>query len=555
MMPEAATMSCRVLAVGSETRPRRVPLVEPVDLKEAVMTIRSLALTARSAAIVAALFLSQAALAQSPSSSPASPSPAAAAQPAPGRGGPASGPQTDLHRLPPDSTTSQKLVLPDRTLSFEATAGSIRLYDGKGEPQADIAFTAYLLDGADPASRPVTFVFNGGPGSASAWLQVGAIGPWRLPMSGDAAVPSARPELVANADTWLDFTDLVFIDPVGTGYSRFVTQNGDARKQFFSVEGDVDATAVTIRRWLEQANRITSPKFVVGESYGGIRGPMTVWNLQTDQGIGVKGLILVSPVLDFRDFQGSSLLQHVARLPSMAAVAREAKGAVSRADMADVESYAASEYLLDLLKGKGDPAVLDRMSDKVASLIGLDRGFVRHLGGQVSADAFRREFDRANGKVASGYDGTVRGYDPFPFAYTSRFSDALTDALNAPVTSAMIDLYEHRLMWRPDGHYELLNDNVNNSWNWGSGINPPEAMTQLRRSLALDPKLKVLVTHGLFDLVTPYFGSKMLLDQLPVYGSPDRVRLIVNPGGHMFYTRDGSRGRLRDEAKAMIAGS
>jgi carboxypeptidase C (cathepsin A) len=506
------------------------------------MSIRSLILPGT--AVLAMLCVPQSVVAQvsSPSAPPSS------------RSAPSSGSPADLHRLPPDSTTSQKIKLPDRTLSFQATAGSIRLYDGKGEPQADIAFTAYLLDGADPASRPVTFVFNGGPGSASAWLQLGAAGPWRIRMSGDAVAPSARPELIPNADTWLDFTDLVFIDPVGTGYSRFVSQTGDARKQFYSVEGDADAMAVTIRRWLEQSNRITSPKFILAESYGGIRGPKTVWNLQTDQGVGVNGLILVSPVLDFREFTGSSLMQYVARLPSMAAAARAAKGEVGRADMEDVERYAASDYLVDLVKGKGDSQTLDRLSDKVAALTGLDREFVRRLGGQVPADAFRREPDRAQGKVASGYDATVKGFDPSPYAYISRYGDALTDALNAPVTSAMIDLYEHRLMWRPDGHYELLNESVNNSWEWGSGINPAESLTQLRRSLALDPKLKVLVAHGLFDLVTPYFGSKLQLDQLPVYGSADRVRLVVYPGGHMLYMRDPSRARLRDDAKAMISG-
>jgi carboxypeptidase C (cathepsin A) len=506
------------------------------------------------AASLAALFLSQTVLAQEEQRpAPAPPPPASA--PA-GRSGPPAAPQTaEPHRLPPDSTTKQVLVLPDRTLSFQATAGSIRLYNGKGEPQADIAYIAYQLDGVEARSRPVTFVFNGGPGSASAWLQIGNAGPWRLPMNSEAAFPSAPPELIPNPDTWLDFTDLVFIDPVGTGYSRFVTTGEDVRKQFLSVNGDVSATAVTIRRWLEQANRITSPKFILGESYGGIRGPRTVWDLQTEQGIGVNGLIMVSPVLDFREFQGSSILQYVAKLPSMAAVAREAKSKVSRSDMQDVERYAGSDYLLDLMKGKGDPATLDRLSDKVASLIGLDRGFVRRLAGQVPAEAFRREFERSEGKVTSGYDGTVTGYDPFPYAYIGRFEDPLSDALNAPMTSAMIDLYEHRLNWKPDGHYELLNESVTGAWDWGRGLDPPESLTQLRRALALDPKLRVLVAHGLFDLVTPYFGSKMALDQLPVYGSADRARLVVYPGGHMFYTRDASRAELRGEAKAMISGN
>ena len=151
-----------------------------------------------------------------------------------GRSTPATPVAAEQHRLPPDSTTKQTLALPGRTLAFSATAGSIRLFDDKGEPQADLAYTAYQLDGADARARPVTFFFNGGPGAASAYLQFGATGPWRLPISGDAAVSSASPDLQPNAETWLDFTDLVFIDPVGTGYSRFVATGDDVRKKFFS---------------------------------------------------------------------------------------------------------------------------------------------------------------------------------------------------------------------------------------------------------------------------------------------------------------------------------
>src|SRR5690348_13678215 len=154
---------------------------------------------------------------------------------------PASQAVAEQHKLPPDSTTKQTLDLPGRSLAFTATAGSIRLFDDKGEPQADIAYTSYQLDGTDRATRPVTFVFNGGPGSASAWLQLGNNGPWRLPINADAITPSAEPELKPNAETWLDFTDLVFIDPVGTGYSRFVATGDDVRKKFFSISGDVES--------------------------------------------------------------------------------------------------------------------------------------------------------------------------------------------------------------------------------------------------------------------------------------------------------------------------
>ena len=188
---------------------------------------------------------------QQPPAATPSPSPSGQKDGA-GRGAAATPPVADQHRLPPDSTTRQTLALPGRTLDFTATAGSIRLFDDKGEPQADIAYTSYQLNGADRASRPVTFLFNGGPGASSAWLQFGDAGPWRVSITGEGAVSSATPDLLPNAETWLDFTDLVFIDPVGTGYSRFVASGDDVRKRFYSVDGDVSAIALVIRRWLEK---------------------------------------------------------------------------------------------------------------------------------------------------------------------------------------------------------------------------------------------------------------------------------------------------------------
>jgi carboxypeptidase C (cathepsin A) len=459
---------------------------------------------------------------------------------------------SEPHRLPPDSTTKQTLVLPGRTLAFTATAGSIRLFDEKGEPQADIAYTAYRLDGADPAARPVTFVFNGGPGAASAFLQFGAVGPWRLAIDGQAAVSSASPDLRPNAETWLDFTDLVFIDPVGTGYSRFVATGEETRKRFYSVDGDVNSIAVTIRRWLEKSDRLLSPKFIAGESYGGIRGPKIVRELQVQQGIGVKGIVLLSPVFDFRERSGSSPLQYVASLPTMAAVAREAKGAVSAADMADVEHYAQGDFLADLIKGQADAEATTRLADKVAALTGIDPAVSRRLAGRFDVSEFRREFDRRDGKVTGRYDASVTGFDPYPDSSVSHFGDPSGEPLVAPLTSAAVDFTTRKLNWRPDGSYQLLNRSVERAWDFGGGLNPPESVSQLRQILALDPKLKVLVGHGLFDLAAPYFGSKILLDQLPTYGSRERVKLVVYPGGHMFYSRDAARAAFRAEAEAMM---
>jgi carboxypeptidase C (cathepsin A) len=501
------------------------------------------------ASLLAAWLLAASAVAQETKE----PGAAASASQAGARGGAASSPAAaEARKMPADSTTKQTLALPGRTLAFNATAGSIRLFDDKGEPQADIAYTAYQLEGADRATRPVTFLFNGGPGAASAWLQLGNSGPWRLDINADQVTPSASPDLKPNAETWLDFTDLVFIDPVGTGFSRFVATGDDVRRRFYSVNGDVNAIALTIRRWLERHDRLLSPKYIAGESYGGIRGPKIVRNLQTQQGVGVKGLILISPLFDFREYSGSSLLQYVTSLPTYAAVARATKGSVTRADMDDVERYARGDFLSDLIKGEADQEATSRMADKVASLTGIDRATSRRLAGRFGVAEFRREFDRREGKVTGRYDASVLGDDPFPDSSFSHFGDPSGDALIAPVTSAAVDLYTRKLNWRPDGSYELLNGSVERAWDFGRSLSPVESTTELRQILALDPKLKVLVAHGLFDLATPYFGSKIQLDQLPPFASPERVKLAVYAGGHMFYSRDASRKALRADVEALM---
>jgi carboxypeptidase C (cathepsin A) len=489
-----------------------------------------------------------------PAEKPAAAAPSGQKSGAAGRRGTdaADTPAAEQHRLPPDATTRHTLDLPGRSLAFTATAGSIRLFDEKGEPQADIAYTSYQLDGADRTSRPVTFLFNGGPGAASAYLQLGNSGPWRLPINADAVTPSASPDLQPNAETWLDFTDLVFIDPAGTGYSRFVAAGEDVRKRFYSIDGDVSSIALVIRRWLEKYDRLLSPKFVGGESYGGIRGPKIVSNLQTQQGVGVRGLILVSPLLDFREFSGSSILQFVASLPSYAAVAREARGAVSRADLAEVENYARGDFVADLIKGEADIEATNRVADRVAALTGIDQAVSRRLAGRFDAIEFRREFDRRNGKVTGRYDASVLGLDPYPDSDFFHFSDPSGEALTASLTSAIVDLTRRKLNWRPDGSYQLLNGSVERAWDFGRGTNPPQSVADLRQILALDPKLRVLVGHGLFDLATPYFGTKMVLDQLPAFATPQRLKLVVYPGGHMFYSRDASRRAFRTEVEALI---
>ena len=236
----------------------------------------------------------------------------------------------------------------------------------------------------------------------------------------------------------------------------------------------------------------------------------------------------------------------------MAAVAREARGAVTRADMADVEAYARGDFLIDLVKGEADTEATTRLADRVSALTGIDRAVSRRLAGRLDVSEFRREFDRRDGKVTGRYDASVLGFDPDPDSSTSHFDDPSGEPLIAPLTSAVVDLTTHTLNWRPDGPYHLLNSTVERAWDFGRGLSPAQSISQLRQVLALDPKLKLLVGHGLFDLATPYFGSKILLDQLPAYASPERVKLVVYPGGHMFYWGDAARQAFRAEAETLM---
>ena len=293
---------------------------------------------------------------------------------------------SEASRLPADVTTDQTVELPDRTLRFKATAGSIPINNGEGKLQAEIAYIAYVRPDTEAASRPLTFVFNGGPGASSAYMQLGAMGPWRLPL--DNITPSATPTAIPNPDTWLDFTDLVFVDPVGTGYSRFINTSDEVRKHFWSVDGDIDVLATFMRKWIEKAGRQASEKFIAGESYGGFRAPKLAAKLN-EQGVAVSGLVMVSAVLDFgwRGNGRQSPLGWVARLPSMAAAAREETGAFDREALRAVERYAAGDYLQDLLRGERDGAAVERISARVAQLTGLDPALVRRLAGRVDTRA------------------------------------------------------------------------------------------------------------------------------------------------------------------------
>jgi carboxypeptidase C (cathepsin A) len=462
-------------------------------------------------------------------------------------------PRPEAQALPAESVTRHTLDMAGRILQFTATAGHLTLSDPQGAPQAEIGFVAYTKDGSDPATRPVTFAVNGGPGASSAYLHLLAIGPWLLPLDGPTISPSAPTALVPNAETWLDFTDLVFIDPPGTGYSRVV--GGDqVRERFYSVQGDIDGLAAFVMRWLKEKNRLTSPKFFAGESYGGFRGPLLAQKLQSDQGIGFSGLVLVSPVFDFDwlDQGAGAPWVNAALLPSLAATAQARKGPVSRETLRDAEAYASGEYLVDLMRGLQDKEAVERVSRRVAELSGLDPEMTRRLAGRIDMRMVQRELRRSTYEIVSAYDTTIAAADPNPTSQFSRFEDPVLDAMTAPLSSAIIHHMTTNLNYKAEGRYNLLNGSINGAWRWGNGRSAPENLEELKQALALDGKIHVLVVHGFTDLVTPYFASKLLLDQLPELGSRKRVALSVYEGGHMFYSRQASRQDFRTDVQRLF---
>ncbi len=454
--------------------------------------------------------------------------------------------------IPPDRTTQQQIDLPDRSLPFRAIVTTHRITDGAGAAEADIVTTAFLLEGVPPGSRPVTFAINGGPGAGSAWLNLLALGPWRVAVPQDGAPPpSLSPALVPNAETWLGFTDLVFIDPPGTGYSRVLSTNDGVRRRLLSSNGEIPVLAGVIRRWLEANGRLANPKLLVGESYGGFRAPRLARRLAEDEGVGVSAMLLLSPILDFnnRSIEWDPYTW-LTRLPVMAAANR---GATTREGVADAEAYATTDYLQDFMRGMGDADATARMVDRVTALTGLDRAVVAERGGRVDWWTYRRGHDR--GRIASAYDLTVSSLDPFPIAQYVEPPDAVTDALKVPVTAAAAAMYADRLGWRPEGApaptYQILSGDVFRNWTYNGQQQAATSVSALRSALAADPRLRVLVMHGLYDVVTPYFASKLILDQLPPSFAA-RARLAVLPGGHMFYTRDASRAALQREGEALV---
>ena len=458
--------------------------------------------------------------------------------------------KADPSRLfPPDAVSRHTLALGDKRLAYTATAGTLPLLGAKGEVSARIFSVAYTLD-EKAADRPVTFVFNGGPGAASAFLHLGALGPRVVNFSANGAAAVQPVELADNPDAWLDFTDMVFVDPVATGYSRSAAGTDEADKAFFGVEKDADALADFVRLTLSRAGRTLAPVFLAGESYGGFRVAQLAHRLISG-GIAVKGVVMISPALEFSMLRGNPYvpLPIALVLPSIAATHLERRDGAegSLAILPEVERFARSGYLVHLAAGVKNDADIDRT---LANYTGLPPDVVRDQMSRVSVRTFTREYEKRGDRVLSRYDGTVSA--PVPRRSEIRF-DPILDGAVTVLTPAFAQYARGELGYRTDLEYRLLNREVSGRWDFGTSSNRQGfagALEDLQSARAHNPALGVLVTHGYTDLVTPYGVSQYLIDQMAPLEGARPVELKLYRGGHMMYLRPASRRALTQDARA-----
>ena len=453
-----------------------------------------------------------------------------------------------LALLPPDSVTQHSIDTTSGKIAYTATAGTFPLFDQSGSRSAQIFYTAYVAKTDNPSARPVTFVFNGGPGAASAFLNLGLVGP-RLAEFGADGRDGSHVRLVDNPDTWLAFTDLVLIDPVGTGWSRAAKPDND--QFFWSVHGDAESLAKVIALYVAKNSRTSSPKFILGESYGGFRAAKVARVLQNDQGIVISGILMVSPMLDGHfQFGGDNFpLGAALQLPSLAAAELERKHAFTKEALAQAEHFALTDYLTTLAGAPPQGDAAKNFYARVAKVTGLpvdtitrSRGFIR--------DDYVKNF-AGDHKIVSHYDATFASDDPFPETPGPRGPDPILDGMIRAYGSAFAGYARDQLGFKTEMTYNLLDGSISRKWNWEQDHRQPSAIDDLRELLALTPSFRLMIAHGYSDMVTPYAVSRYLLQHLPPFQGEARTALKLYRGGHMFYLDPDSRKAFTADARAM----
>jgi len=466
----------------------------------------------------------------------------------------ASGSAGVLSLLPTDAVSEHVLNTDGKNIAYTATAGTLDLFGQDGQRSAAIFYTAYVAKNRD-AGRPVTFIFNGGPGAASAFLNLGLVGP-RIVDFGTDGRDGANAKLVDNPQSWLDFTDLVLIDPIGTGWSR--TVKPDDADNFYAVESDAESLSKAIALYVSHNGRAASPKYILGESYGGFRSVKVANSLREDQGILISGIVMLSPLLEGRYVFGGSddALGAALELPSLAAAALERQNAFSDKAVQDAQTFALNEYLPALA---GPPPSGDAgraFYGRVAKLTGIPEDVVARNQGFLGS-VYRKQSDGSGGDVVSAYDASFLAPDPYPQSESEHGGDPILDGFVRAYGGAFSSYARDELGFHTDITYTLLSTSVNRQWKWGGrndgGSRLSAGVTDdLKELLSLSPSFRLMVGQGYSDLVIPFSVNKYVLDHMPS-AFADRVALKLYRGGHMFYTRPASREQFTTDAKAFFA--
>jgi carboxypeptidase C (cathepsin A) len=447
-----------------------------------------------------------------------------------------------------------------RVLRYSVTTGLMPLKSDAGEVEARIFFMAYTLDRTGgPETRPLMFSFNGGPGSSSVWLHLGALGPKRVKMRTDGAMPSPPYRLVDNEHTWLDDTDLVFIDPVGTGYSR--PAKPELGKKFWGVQGDIESVGEFIRLYLTRHERWGSPLFLVGESYGTTRAAGLAGHL-VERGIAFNGILLVSSILNFQTarFTRGNDLPYPLFLPTYAATAwyhkklpAELLAKPVAEFLREVEAFAGGDYPAALQKGdRMSAAERQAVVGRLARYTGLSETYLDEADLRIEIRRFCKELLRHERRTVGRLDSRFQGTDASGVSERPEFDPSMT-AIRPPYTATFNDYVRRSLGYKSDTVYHILGGGIGSPWDFGSQDGFADTSEALRSAFAKNPDMKVFVASGYYDLATPYFATAYTLSHMGLDAEQrSRVSTAYYEAGHMMYIHEGELAQLKQDVAEFI---
>ncbi len=462
------------------------------------------------------------------------------------------------------SITHHSIEINGEEINYTVTAGTIVLKEegkkkGKAtgvKAKATLFFVAYTLDGVEnPSARPLTFAFNGGPGSSSVWLHLGVLGPRRVYLEEDGKAPPPPYHLVDNEFSILDITDLVFIDPVSTGYSRAVP--GEKPDEFHNFKKDIESVGDFIRLYTTRYRRWTSPKFVIGESYGTTRASGLAGYLQKEHGFYLNGLMLVSIVLNFQTirFGTGNDLPHILYLPTFAASAwhhqrlSEELQSYSLAELlAEVSEFTMGEYNLALMKGSTLPAEEEQqITTKLAAYTGLTKEYIGRTNLRININRFTKELLRDQRRTIGRFDSRYSGIDRDAAGEFAEF-DPSDREINGAFTASLQDYLSSELEYESEIPYRIL-AHLWQSWRYEEHQNQFVDVTEtLRQAMSINPHLKVFVANGYYDLATPFMAAEYTVNHLQLESElRDNVVMAYYEAGHMMYLHHPSLEKLKED--------